>query len=486
MATTVTVGSVTAAISAAVGTVLNVVYKVILKPLFIVLKFVFFFLEFIFSNLAQIFIFNVVYFRDNLLGNPLGPKITKPKPTDEIFYFLQAIVDEIKDLTKEILKQLLILIIIIILSFISIGIAIVLIYLLQFIYPYIFKILNYVNIFLNFYAQLVAIGLNLGSESLQLFAPAWNDFITALEGVLRQLLALICTGTTTLTPSSNFAESCPVLNEFVFWLLGVFNEVVDFFATLGNSINDSYLNIGDNACFGGNCPASLCQFFGLDSACRFSPKLAVEYLNDLIQFIIKYVVPIAQGLIYFLLDTIIFFMGAITNVISVNNTSFEAFLRNRIENPGPSLVSTLQDGFLKRVLVLMQNYFLGSLGVALDTIRIVSVLTDTVICNLFLGFIDCAVPKMCYAILKPFNITIPKLFSITIDLGTTICQESLGLPRYASYCKCNQCLYTSPVNAVMCMFFQCSGGKLQVPCNGDSACPGCTSGWSILRYILPL
>lgn len=488
MATTLTVAGVTGAISAAGATLLevfDVVYKVVIKPFFIVIKYIFLFLDFIIGNILQIFLFKIKYYIGNLIGEPLGPKTRKPRPSDEVFYFLQAMIDVLKEMTGEVLKQTLVLILTIIISGASILLAWGVLWIIGQIYPYVFQILNFLNVFLNFTAQTIAIGLNVAIEIIQLFAPAWNDYITALNEIVGRLLALVCTGTTTFTPSSDFAQSCPVLNDFVFWLLGVFNEVVAFFAELGKSIGETYVNVGDLACFGGNCPASVCEMFTFDPSCVFSPKLAIDVLNDVVQFSIKYLFPIVQGLVYFWLDIVIFFLKTITGIIGLigQNSSFNIFISNQVTNPGPSLVSTLADGFLKDVLMLAESFFLGTLGAAVLIIRTIAIIVDTLICNVFFGFQSCFIPKVCYAMLKPFRINVVDLFDIWIDLGDEICRKALKLTQ--GLCACNTCAFPSPINVVACVFFTCNNlGQLIVPCNGDINCTGCTGSHSILRYIL--
>lgn len=485
MATTTAIIAGISTIGEGILSVFTAIYNFVLKPLFIIIKYLFFFLEFVVGNILQIFIWNVKEYLEYLFGTPLGPRIYRPKPIDEVFFFFQVAVDELKSMIATSLVTILIALGIGLVLAFSIVIAFLVLWLLQYIYPYIFAILNFLNIFLNFAAQLLAIGLNLGMEFLTLFAPTWNDFVKIVTTILGQILGLICNGTTTYVPSSNFAQSCPILNDFFVWLLSVFDEVIAFFASLANLSNDTYSSLAGAACYGGTCQTGIQQVLMLDPSYNFSPAQAVDFFNSILQFIITYVFPIVQSVMYFVLDVIIFFFKTLIGTIGAITTdsNLGAFIVNQVTNPGLSLVSTLPAGFVRTVLLGIENFFLVVLGAVITTIQTIAILFDSLVCNIFMGFRTCFLSKLCYSIFKPFPVDII-IFVVVIPFDQIICANGLGL--YPNQCQCDICPFSSPLNAVICFFTTCVGGNLMVPCNGLSSCSvGCNGNLSILRFILP-
>lgn len=453
---------------------------------------------FVLRNLGFLFVFLgsqllvVVSDRGRILlsyftGEGIGPKNTQITSQQQVFFFFQVFIDQFVYTIQISFRPFLIILVIILVNVVNIvGTFIILWFVWAPLFQFFLVLMRYNELVTNLVLQFAAPILNSIAEIIETFTPGWNDLWATIVSIINNFVAAICQ-----FGPDNPNNTCIPLKTAIDFIWAEFHIIWDTLKLAFSSLGQIIQSVANSICPNGLCTAEICNILAGTPVCYLSPQLIINFITRILTFLIDYVANIVQSIVYFLLDILIFGLNILVIASSafVNGDSLSQLLKAQIDagSNAPSLVqSAAPPGVLRDVLLFIETFLLKTLYGILDAVKALLILVDFSVCNVFINFGTCVVPKVCFALFKPFIIAIGAI-KITIDLATEICVKTLHLSL--NYCACDICITYAGFIFIFQLFGLIgSGGGLPVPCNGKASCFGCTNpnSPSIYRFILPL
>ncbi len=450
----------------------------------------------IFQGFFGFFVYNTKRFLNDILQDGFGQPVSKARSTfDNFIIYLTIFFGSVRTSLMELLRSLIPLLaalpILIPVILLTIGIT----YLMSLFLPQTFVIINtLVNLFISFFDTAINT-LNAISMTFASIAPTWNAYVDMLKVFIVESAKEFCSGAWTGTEfsfSGDLIADCPQINIFLNFISTTYNTIFYLFKVIGQFFGVILQIIESIICPNGTCSSATCLQYNGTPTCVFNFGMAASWFLQIIADITRFLFPVMIELLYFFVD----FIAGVVNLfsslyilLSGQQDSFNLFIKNLVDTNLPSQLATLPQTFTRDALIKINGllYFIARWFVF--AFREIGIVIDYIICNVFIQFLGCFLPKTCYFLFRDINFFLGYILTTPIYLYIPLSQVCVILGLSLGSCQCDACNYTSTIGITSLIALAINGifGNLLVPCNPNGSCPaGCSSTNSVLSGILLL